>query len=498
MRLYLMYRDRSFDASKPHPWNYEDLVRDLDLNPIIEAMAAGDEFIAQVCTKALHTPEGDVDTILYRQSVLQDTLKNLDTIRRVYSTITQAIAEGKRKLFWIPNPNPESVVFDSIRVLEVYLDTLDRVREAFDTSAAGFSSAGYRDLIEKLDYQFDREYLNRIRVHLSSLRFTSGVSAAVKLDDAAELTGFTLINHEHRRSLRDLLPLKRRYTWSLPERDEAGAQELAEMRNHALVRVAKVLRRAANDVLGFIDSLRTELAFYLGCANLWAKLTTLGVPLCFPTPREIGSHTLGYSCLHEVSLALRMNAKPVCNDLRTTSKPLFLISGANRGGKTVYLRSVGQAQLMMQCGMFVAAERFESSIATGVYTHFKREEDTKLEGGKLDEELIRLSAIVDHVRPCSMVLFNESFSSTNEREGSEIARQVVSAMLERGIRVFFVTHFYEFPTWFYENNPSVAVFLRAERKEDGTRTFRVLEGAPLETSFAMDVYSNVFGDGAGG
>jgi DNA mismatch repair ATPase MutS len=126
-----------------------------------------------------------------------------------------------------------------------------------------------------------------------------------------------------------------------------------------------------------------------------------------------------------------------------------------------------------------------------------------MKSGKLDEELGRMSDLADHVVPSSMVLFNESFAATNEREGSEIARQIVRALLEKGIKVLFVTHLYEFAHGFLERNRGDALFLRAERKADGTRTFRVVEGEPLETSYGQDLYKEVFesaaaGDGAGG
>ncbi len=48
-----------------------------------------------------------------------------------------------------------------------------------------------------------------------------------------------------------------------------------------------------------------------------------------------------------------------------------------------------------------------------------------------------MSIIVDHLTPNAMVLFNESFAATNEREGSEIAVQIVSALLEKQLKVFF-------------------------------------------------------------
>jgi len=63
-----------------------------------------------------------------------------------------------------------------------------------------------------------------------------------------------------------------------------------------------------------------------------------------------------------------------------------------------------------------------------------------------------MSEIVDHLVPDSLLLFNESFAATNDREGSEIARQIVSALLEKGIKVFFVTHLYDFAHRFHDKN----------------------------------------------
>ena len=58
--------------------------------------------------------------------------------------------------------------------------------------------------------------------------------------------------------------------------------------------------------------------------------------------------------------------------------------------------------------------------------------------------------------------------------------------------MFFVTHMYDLARTLYENRRKEAVFLRAERLEDGTRTFRILPGAPLPTSYGKDVYDELF------
>jgi hypothetical protein len=100
-----------------------------------------------------------------------------------------------------------------------------------------------------------------------------------------------------------------------------------------------------------------------------------------------------------------------------------------------------------------------------------------MQSGKLDEELARMSAIADQITRHSILLCNESFASTNEREGSQIARQIVSAMLRKQIKVFFVTHMYDLAHSFYTQEPGNALFLRAERLSDGRRTFRLSEAS---------------------
>jgi DNA mismatch repair ATPase MutS len=148
----------------------------------------------------------------------------------------------------------------------------------------------------------------------------------------------------------------------------------------------------------------------------------------------------------------------------------------------------------MQAGMFVSAESFSANICSNLFTHYKREEDATMKSGKFDEELKRMSAIVDHLTPNSMLLFNESFAATNEREGSEIAGQIVSSLIDKGLKVFFVTHQYTFARGFYEQKMNETACLRAERKSDGTRTFKLVEAEPLQTSYGEDLYNQIFAE----
>jgi len=203
--------------------------------------------------------------------------------------------------------------------------------------------------------------------------------------------------------------------------------------------------------------------------------------------------TLSGRGLYDVCLSLIVSDRVVGNDVTAKGKALVVITGANQGGKSTFLRSIGLAQLMMQCGMFVAAESFRADVREGVFTHFKREEDASMKSGKLDEELGRMSRIVDDMGPSSVLLCNESFASTNEREGSEIARQIIRALLETGTKVLFVTHMFDLARGLDSEKSDSALFLRAERLADGRRTFRVVEGEPLPTSHGEDLYRRIFG-----
>nr|WP_244106646.1 hypothetical protein [Burkholderia anthina] len=187
-----------------------------------------------------------------------------------------------------------------------------------------------------------------------------------------------------------------------------------------------------------------------------------------------------------------MDRPPVANDVDANGRDLIVVTGANQGGKSTFLRSLGIAQMLLQAGAFVAADAFEANLASMIVTHYKREEDASMRGGKFDEELRRMSVAVDHLAEHAIFLSNESFASTNEREGSDIGRQIVDALLESRVKIALVTHLFTLAKGLHDTETAPATFLRAERRDDGTRTFRLTEGEPLQTSFGQDLYRQIF------
>jgi len=498
MKAFLMFKDRDFDLQTEIPAHASALIQDLELGTLLGAMAQGDEFLFEVSKKALLSGlENDVETILYRQGILTDCLKHPSVIRELYDVALGAIT-GEKKAYFLSYlaKYPGSILSRSIEVLGMFVALLERLREIADEHMDGFESEGLKRFFAMVQTELDRAYFARVRSHLRELKFEHGVLVSAQLGKGNKGTRYILRrSQEKRQSWIDRIFGKKPpvYILNIPPRDESGARALSELRDRAINLVANALAQSADHILSFFTLLRTELAFYVGCLNLHDQLDQIGEPSCFPVPMAVGGRRHAFEELYDIGLALSLKQKVVGNDGNIDDKDLVIITGANQGGKSTFLRSVGLAQLMMQCGMFVPAKSFVCHLCDGLFTHFKREEDVTMKSGKLDEELSRMSEIVDKLRPHSMVLFNESFAATNEREGSEIAEQIVSALTEKGIKVFFVTHLYEFAHRFAGKKMKNVLFLRAERDREGKRTFRLVEGEPLPTSYGQDLYNTIFG-----
>jgi hypothetical protein len=472
------------------------LTQDLELVTLWNAMAAGDEFLFETAKRAVLSSLTDPDAIVYRQQVLADCLEHPEITRQLYQLAVEAL-ENERAVggLW-STAGADRILSRSVRVLELQAGVLRRLRQIADQEeAASFRSEGFTRFFAMLEQELADDYLKTVEQHLRELEFRRGVFESAEFGNGFKGRGY-IVRTPREQRWTERLPFGNRsdsYSFTIPPRDENGFKSLEEIRGRGINRVANSVAQSADHVKSFFSMLRLELAFYLGCLNLHDRLAGKGEPACFPEPLAADQPALTADGIYDVCLTLHLEGRAVGNEVNADGKSLVMITGANQGGKSTLLRSLGLAHLMMQAGMFVGARSFRAAVCTGVFTHYKREEDAAMESGKLDEELSRMSAIAGQITRHSILLCNESFASTNEREGSEIARQVVRAMLRKQIKVFFVTHMYDLAHGFHAERPGNALFLRAERQPDGRRTFRLTEGEPLPTSYGEDSYRRVFG-----
>jgi hypothetical protein len=492
-----MFADRDFDPETPLRPNAADLAADLELASLLAVLSGGDKFLSAVCRRAILGGLSEPDQIRYRQAVLSDCLADPAMVREIYALAVEALG-SERRVFFSMLQKPGPILRRSVDVLELLVPPLRRLREIAVEHGPTVSSAGWCNLFTMLQEELDDELFSEIDHHLRTLRFSGGVAISAQLAKGVKGGRHVLRRPwQHKASWRERLGRapSNAYSFEIHPRDDAGARALSDLTDRGLNHAANALAQSVDHILGFFRMLCNELAFYVSCVNLHEKLSEKGEPTSMPDPLPADHVALSFRGLYDVCLTLRLDQRAVGNTVDADQRPLVVVTGANSGGKSTFLRSVGVAQLMMQCGMFVGAKSFTASVCPGLYTHFIREEDATMTSGRLDDELKRMSGIADLLQPESLVLFNESFASTNEREGSEIASQIVRALLENRVRVVFVTHQYAFAEGFHTDESLPALFLAAERKADGQRTFRVVPSDPSPTSFGEDLYRRMGGFG---
>lgn len=506
MKAHLMFHERDFDPTEALPPNAKALEQDLELGVLLKVMSKEDEFLLGVARTTLLTSRTDLETILYRQDALRDCLAHAETVRALYDTAVEAV--GYQRRHWRSTYDyPGGRLSRAVELIQALNTFLQQLRGVADADGQRFDSEAFRTFFEMIRRELDDSFFESVNEHLERLRFRDGTNISAHLGRGNR--GEPLILRKSppaRRSLWQRILSDPPSTWfedvwaekpasyifRLHPRDEAGARALSEIRDRGINLVANALDESVAHILSFFGMLRNELGFYVSCLNLADDLRTKKANFTFPEPAPLGRRRFSSKDLYDVTLAISLGRNIVGNDIVANGKSLFVVTGANQGGKSTFLRSVGVAQLMMQCGMFVGASAFAADVVDGVFTHYKREEDSSMTSGKLDEELSRMSEIADLIRTNSLFLSNESFAATNEREGSEIARQIVNALLAHEVKTVLVTHLYDLAHGFRASRSDDMFFLRAEREESGERTFRLIEGDPLETSYGEDLYHQIF------
>ena len=120
--------------------------------------------------------------------------------------------------------------------------------------------------------ELGEDFFAEAQGHLKRLRFRTGVPISARLGKGLKGMGYVLRRSEEGRLDwigRLFAPSEERgYTFRLQPRDEAGARCAGELRDRGINLVADALGKSADHVLAFFRMLRTELAFFLGCANL--------------------------------------------------------------------------------------------------------------------------------------------------------------------------------------------------------------------------------------
>lgn len=489
----------------------EDVCDELGLNEIFELKNSSltDYFTS------------DIEVIKYRQRAIADMLANeeiKETLSKIYP-ILDDIVELRRLDSEGSNPG-ESYLY-SITEIELYVSAVEALKEGFLPIRDKIKSEAFstlRDFVFELcDSEFYKELNERLEALASRVHEVKSITVGVNLDRdlRPSSAGVISINSEPFKSGKLLdkilrLSFKNDAFTCIAELSPFGKGQ-SENKQEALVgafnsAIEDVFRSSVKgwrsivgdyviDSSDFLLRLLPEIEFISRASDLVTRLAGHdGCSVTMPRVRPMGEKVFVSKALYNPRVALAISERIVTNDFAfDKDAAIYVLTGPNRGGKSVITVALGAATALCQLGLPVPAEYAEISPVDGIFTHFPEGADDTIDKGRLGEECARLREIFDSVTENSLILLDESLSSTGAYEASYIASEILKSFAVIGSRGIFSTHLHELAASVPEINivsareGGVVVDTLVAGMEEGERSFKIHRMKPDGKSYAKDI-----------
>lgn len=231
-----------------------------------------------------------------------------------------------------------------------------------------------------------------------------------------------------------------------------------------------------------------EVQFYLAYLEYIAPLKKRGLRFCYPEIAEDSQEIYGYE-VFDLALAHSLLAEgkiPVCNDFYLTGKErIFVVSGPNQGGKTTFARAFGQVHYLARLGLPVPGSTARLLLADRILTHFEREEHVATLRGKLEDDLVRMYAMLCQATARSVLIVNEAFNSTALHDAIFLSVAIMRRILQLGAICVWVTFVVELASLDPERIVSLVSTVHPENPE--IRTYKILRKPPDGLAFALSL-----------
>ena len=463
----------------------------------------------------------DSEVIKYRQSALSDAVE-IPEIRETLSKLHPILDDiGElRRLDLSASSSGDSYLY-SITEVELYVSCVDVLYNGLSAVRDKIKSAAFGALadmaIELSTSDYYKELNKKLEALSARVHEVRSITVGVNLDRELRPTsaGVISINSEQFKSGKVLdkilrFSFKNDAFTCIAELSPFGKGQ-SENRQEALVgafnsAIEDVFRssvRGWRSIVGeyvldntdFLLKLLPEIEFISRASDLIKRLSEKpGCSVCTPVVREKSEKAFRATELYNPRVALAIDDEIVTNDLQFDENAgIYVLTGPNRGGKSVITVALGAAQAMCQLGMPVPAKEAEISPVDAIFTHFPEGADDTIDKGRLGEECARLKEIFDSADENSLILLDESLSSTGAYEASYIASEILSGFAVMRCRGIFSTHLHELAASVPEinersvKNGGVRIDTLVAGIEEGKRSFRIHRAKPDGKSYAKDI-----------
>lgn len=463
----------------------------------------------------------DTRVIEYRQRTVADILaipELKDTLSKIHPIL--ADIQELRRLDKESSNSGDSYLY-SITEIELYVSCIDTLRRGFEPISERISSPAFRQLCDFVLELASSEYYCELNKKLSALASrvheVRSVTIGVNLDRELRPSsaGVISVNSEQFKSGKMLdkilrLSFKQDAFTCIAELSPLGKGQ-SDNKREALVAafhsaIEDVFRSSVKGWRGivgeyvmentdFLLRLLPEIEFISRASELIERLDKHpGCRTVMPIMHEACEKVFRAKELYNPRVALAISDEIVTNDFEFDDKAgIYVLTGPNRGGKSVITVALGAAEAFAMLGLPVPASSAEISVVDGIFTHFPEGADDTIDKGRLGEECARLREIFDGVTTDSMILLDESLSSTGAYEATYIASEILTAFAAMRVRGIFSTHLHDLAASVPEINRKsleaggVLLDTLVAGIEEGKRSFKIIRAKPDGKSYAKDI-----------
>ena len=474
----------------------------------------------------------DKEVIEYRLDVLEDFRSVPKLSSTVKKTVDIMLENDRKNVYKLSNPDSFSMLSEALEAYEAYISCMELLHEFYAENKPRLRSRGVIGMFEYFEEQLRDPHFAELKKQTAELRAMlkdriRSVTVAINLDETLvpvsagilelskepyilkpSLLDRIIYHGANFQSGKVIKSVRNKYTGLNPDgepdlntADKALFDELAAISDSYVQKLCDVLEEYQKITLKDMYSISYQLDFYLGAIDMINLCESAGMKMCRPVISDGATVIKGlfdpiyFREARTYNLrAKEKDRKPVVlNDISFgKDADFYILTGANNGGKTTFVRAVGICFAMAQAGLYVPAESCTIRPADYIYTHFPKEEQTGINASRFTTEIKQFRTISETITDNSLLFMNESIQSTTPGECVDIAYEMVRIFTSIGVRGIFATHLPELAERIDELNQS-GVRSKLESltvltdEQTGERKYKVVKGKPSRTSHARTI-----------
>lgn len=468
--------------------------------PCLKKLLNNNEY--SVFADTLCKPLTDANLITERQNILKDFVMYPDLLLK----FQRICSEAQNNKFTIH----ESVVSSSSSKRKL-IENLSVTNKSLEVPAELYNAMKYKSFSSRTLFDFFSELsrtgmLDNIKHKINemagwllndrvSFDIQYGPSFKIKSAYAASEGYRSIPQKTHRGSKNKILPDPNEFEYYL---NYLLDLQIGDLLNRGVVNMCSIISSINSYILNFTKKLSMQLLFYTAAIKIMNYGDQISCSAVFP---RLNSDKIKAKALYDLGLLMTDGTVKgkVPNDF-SEEDGFYIISGVNQGGKTTFLKSIGIAQLFAQNGLPVFADEYDCPVFKNLVSHFPKDEEEALMYGKLAEELERFHGSLSLMKENALVLLNESFATTTEKEGCEIAKDVLRALSKVRPSLLFVTHNYRLLqnmkeiSQTLENGTRLHSLVVCAGNSSTDRTYKINKGEPQKEIHGLEyVLNNIKG-----